>query len=467
MAASATDRLQQVGLSTATTLSAPGYTTGGTGITVGSTTNWPTATGVTFAIDTVTIVNGVEVQDAGSYNEYVGTVATGTTVTNVSWADGNGDRNYSAGSTTRVYIPVSKTRENRIVTWGLVNHDQVGNHKDLTGSNSKTVLGLTDGASTVNNLRVTAAATTVSPTLTAEGTDSNVDVTISPKGTGVVRVDGSVPRSFFALYDFIESGCVLSGTGYGTTLNWSLTSGVVWIGGKRLTVAATTGTVTASKDTYFDLLDPGSGTVATLVNTGGNIVANNAASPALAASSVRLGIIVSGAGSIAAATSVNQGQETMLLPIASSVPYAVTDSLGNLICPRDPQRKVLGYRQILANQTGIGTSATQVTGLSLPIIVPANRKVHIKVFAWAVDNSGAGNTTTLTIWDGTVGAGTQVGASILKQSAAASGTFQIAEIELTPSATSKTYNIGLHGSAGTTGIYASAGNVSFAKVELA
>ena len=190
MAASATDRLQQVGLSTATTLSAPGYTTGGTGITVGSTTNWPTATGVTFAIDTVTIVNGVEVQDAGSYNEYVGTVATGTTVTNMSWADGNGDRNYSAGSTTRVYIPVSKTRENRIVTWGLVNHDQVGNHKDLTGSNSKTVLGLTDGASTVNNLRSTAAVTGANPILSAEGTDTNVGVTIASKGTGASKFTG-------------------------------------------------------------------------------------------------------------------------------------------------------------------------------------------------------------------------------------------------------------------------------------
>jgi len=190
MAASATDRLQQVGLSTATTLSAPGYTTGGTGITVGSTTNWPTATGVTFAIDTVTIVNGVEVQDAGSYNEYVGTVATGTTVTNMSWADGNGDRNYSAGSTTRIYIPVSKTRENRIVTWGLVNHDQVGNHKDLTGSNSKTVLGITDGASTVNNLRATAATTGNNPTISAEGTDSNVGVTIASKGTGASKFTG-------------------------------------------------------------------------------------------------------------------------------------------------------------------------------------------------------------------------------------------------------------------------------------
>ena len=136
----ATDKFMKVGMSTATTLSAPGYTIGNTSITVGSTTNWPTDTGITFAIDTVTVVNGVEVQDAGSYNEYVGTVATGTTITNVAWADGDGNKNYSAGSTTRVYIPVSKTRENRLVDGMLVEHKQTGAHGTVT-ADSITVTG--------------------------------------------------------------------------------------------------------------------------------------------------------------------------------------------------------------------------------------------------------------------------------------------------------------------------------------
>jgi hypothetical protein len=46
------DKLMKVGSpGTATTLSAPGYTIAGTSINVASTTNWPTDTGVVFAID--------------------------------------------------------------------------------------------------------------------------------------------------------------------------------------------------------------------------------------------------------------------------------------------------------------------------------------------------------------------------------------------------------------------------------
>lgn len=125
---------------TATTLSVPGYTVGDTSITVGSTSNWSTDTGVAFAIDQAQVVNGVEVQAPGTYNEYVGTVASGTSVSNVSWVTGSGDRNYSAGALTRVYIPVSATRENRIVDWGLAHANQDGTLKN----NSVTTAAILD-----------------------------------------------------------------------------------------------------------------------------------------------------------------------------------------------------------------------------------------------------------------------------------------------------------------------------------
>lgn len=122
---------------------------------------------------------------------------------------------------------------------------------------------------------------------------------------------GTFPRSLMlgaseTIGNFVASGGVLAGSGYGSTLGWTLSAGVVYINGNRYTIASTSGNVTASKDTYFDVLLPVSGTVATLVNTGGNIVANNATAPALAANSVRLGFIVSGASSIAASTSIKQ-----------------------------------------------------------------------------------------------------------------------------------------------------------------
>lgn len=148
---------------TATTLSAPGYTVGDTSITVGSTSNWPTDTGVAFAIDQAQVVNGVEVQVPGTYNEYVGTVASGTSVSNVSWATGSGDRNYSAGALTRVYIPVSATRENRIVDWGLAHANQDGTLKttavqaalntNQVGSTDWTILATTPTLQSSNGQR--------------------------------------------------------------------------------------------------------------------------------------------------------------------------------------------------------------------------------------------------------------------------------------------------------------------------
>jgi hypothetical protein len=156
-----------------------------------------------------------------------------------------------------------------------------------------------------------------------------------------VFANGDIPINLLANYsagksNYVESGCVITGTAYGSTLAWSMTSGVVWINGRRYTVSAASGTVTASRDTYFDVLEPVSGSVATLVNTGGNIVTNNAASPTLAANSIRIGTVVSGASSIAASTSIGQGGFANTVPVISSQILKGFDSLGNLVYPKGP-----------------------------------------------------------------------------------------------------------------------------------
>lgn len=130
MAADVNDYFQKVGMATATTLSAPGYTTGATSINVGSTTNWPTTTGVTFAIDETETVDGEEVRVSGTYNVFRGTVNTATQVTNVTYVGGDANRNYSAGATTRVYILVSSYRDNRLVDGILTEHNQDGTHDE-------------------------------------------------------------------------------------------------------------------------------------------------------------------------------------------------------------------------------------------------------------------------------------------------------------------------------------------------
>jgi len=133
---------------TATTLAAPGHSVSGTTITVASTTNWPTDTGVVFAIRQVDS-DGVLV--AGTYTEWRGTVS-GSTITNMTLEYGT-DQVYPAGSTTQVYIPVSADRDNRIVDGILVEHDQDGTHSDITATS------VTATSGTFTSLTVTGTAT--------------------------------------------------------------------------------------------------------------------------------------------------------------------------------------------------------------------------------------------------------------------------------------------------------------------
>lgn len=211
----------------------------------------------------------------------------------------------------------------------------------------------------------------------------------------IPATEGSLP--------FVSSGLVWSGDSYGSTRAASMTSGRIRVNTTFLAISAVTARVfTASKDTYVDVLDNLDGT-GTLVYTE---VSNNAASPALASNSTRIAIIVTGASSIANAGSVNQGEENKVLPIASSVAYAVTDSLGNLICPRDPNKILLGYREITANVNA--AALAQITGLSMPIIVPTGRKVALimQPSAWLSDTNAV--VPQISIWDGTVSSGTEL-----------------------------------------------------------
>lgn len=57
-------------------------------------------------------------------------------------------------------------------------------------TNGVTVLGVTATASAVNDLNLANAATGNSPSLTAEGTDTNIGVNLVPKGTGTVKANG-------------------------------------------------------------------------------------------------------------------------------------------------------------------------------------------------------------------------------------------------------------------------------------
>lgn len=472
MAASANDLLVKTGEGTATTLSSPGYTIGATSVTVVSTTNWPTDTGVIFAIDTAEIVNGEQVQVAGTYCEFEGVVTGATTIASVDLITGT-PQNYSAGALTRVYIPLSSEVQNRMVDALLVSHDQDGTMIDsLPLTTPKVTTSINDAsgneviktpatASAVNEITVTNSATGVAPSISATGGDSAIDLNLRGKGLAKTVTIGVGATKIFP-YDYVVSGCVWSGDAYASTRNASMTAGVVVINGNPVTVALVTArSFTASRDTYIDVLDNGNGT-GLLVYTE---VTNNAASPALASNSIRIGIIVTGASNIANVGSVNQGEETKVLPIASSVPYAVTDSLGNLICPRDPNRKVLGYRQIVSNFSTAATSATQITGLSCPVIIPTGRKIRVTYHCWNQATSNAGSGVTVELWDGVVLSGAKIQQTSSTSPSANQGWGATLTAMFTATG-SKTYNLGVSTNAGTLTLNAGATTPAFVLVEL-
>lgn len=358
---------------------------------------------------------------------FTGIVDTGgAQITGVKWTRGT-NADHTAGVTIVDYV--SGTGNNMITKGLLVSHDQDGTLKD----------GAVDSASVLASNVVT----------TAKILDANVtEAKLTHRPSEYV-------------FNHVASGCVWSGDAYGSTRVASMTAGVVYISGIRVSVSAVTSrTFTASRDTYVDVDSTG-----TLTYTE---VTNNAASPSLASNSIRLGIIITGASNIANVGSVNQGQEDKVLPIASSIAYAVTDSLGNQICPRSSQPTLLGYRQITAS-LGYGTGNNQIVGLSLPVNFSAShvgRKVKISLVAGEFYNSGI-NLARATIWDGTVGSGTQLASADIDSYAATAGAPLYVERIITISASGlKTYNAGMLAGAGTATIVAATNAPACIKVEL-
>lgn len=398
---------------------------------------------------------------------FTGTVDTaGTQITGVVWTR-NSNAAHSGGVTIVDYV--TGTGHNMFTKGLLVAHNQDGTHKTgllLTTPKVATSINDTNGneiiktpatGSAVNEITVTNAAAGTPPTIAATGNDSVIFLNLKGKGLGGKVTIGVGSASIFA-YDYVVSGCVWTADSVGVNLNASATAGVVVINGNPITVAAVTAhAVTLNVDTYIDILDNGDGTGLYVYTTS----ATNAASQTLASNSIRI-CIIQAAATITATTKVNQGQEDRVFPIASSIAYTVTDSLGNLICPRDPNRKILGYRQITANITG--TSITQAVGLTCPVIVPTGRKVKVSS-AVTTSNDGV-NTNTLSLWDGVVNSGTQIQAASTYIASGTGQEFLHPAIIVTPSSSSKTYNAGLAASANTMTVVASSTRPAYIMVEL-
>jgi len=289
--------------------------------------------------------------------------------------------------------------------------------------------------------------------LTAEEMNNLVE-NIESLAAGTGFTAGSIPNSAMALnaqpqqiasdtgYDFVRSGLVITGDSYGSTRAASMTAGIVYINGIRIPVSAVVArTYTASRDTYIDVNSSG-----TVVYTE---VTNNAASPALSANSIRIGIVVTGASNIANVGSINQGQETKLLPVASSIYYTVTDSLGNLICCRDPQHRTLSVRRRTTQFSTSSSTAQLVTGLTAPVIIPTGRKYKARLNVTQILNNTSGQYAESALWEGTIGSGAMLAAQSARMGTAsmdASGNCE--SVPTTPGSSNPTINAAFRNPAG-------------------
>jgi len=126
----------------------------------------------------------------------------------------------------------------------------------------------------------------------------------------------------------------------------------------------------------------------------------------------------------------------------------------------------LGYAQITSDFTTTSTTAVQVTGLSVTVTIPAGgRRVKITAYTTTV-SSNTSAVTIITLWDGAVVSGTQIGQANRNTINTASNNDQLMCMAIvTPAAGSKTYNVGLHTTAGTATLGAAANGPAFILVE--
>lgn len=129
----------------------------------------------------------------------------------------------------------------------------------------------------------------------------------------------------------------------------------------------------------------------------------------------------------------------------------------------------LGYAQITSNVTSTSSPGAQLTGLTVSVTIPSGgRKIKITVYGLALFNSATSPNYGISLWDGTVGSGTQIQAAQFNNtwtSGSALTTPVTLVAVVTPSAGSKTYNVGGFTSSGTMSLAASSTSPAFILVE--
>lgn len=126
----------------------------------------------------------------------------------------------------------------------------------------------------------------------------------------------------------------------------------------------------------------------------------------------------------------------------------------------------LGYSQITTTTAFVTSStAVAVSGLSVTVTVPAGgRRVKVTFQCRNLQNTSAGY-VNVSLWDGTVGSGTQIAAAQAFSTGSNQGQYGCCIAIVTPSAGTKTYSVGLQTTAGSATIEAATTFPAFILVE--
>jgi hypothetical protein len=148
---------------------------------------------------------------------------------------------------------------------------------------------ITPTASAVNYLNLTGAATGAAPTISAAGSDANINLTFTPKGTGVVTTTSITLSNTLTTAAYTET-IVASGT-VGASATLAITAGTVLTATLTSATACTFTMPTATAGKSFTLLlkQPAAGTPTTATFTGVKWNANGA--PTITATLGKLDII--------------------------------------------------------------------------------------------------------------------------------------------------------------------------------
>lgn len=201
MAADINDKLRKYKSLFSTTLSGGIGTGTGDTITPATVTGLPTDTAISLTFDRV---DSGGVPTPAKLERIKGIVNGGNFIDYLRGRDNTTEQAHIGGAVIEMVWNAEDW--NDMIDWALTQHNQDGTHSDITAdsvtttslnissindTNGNEAIKIPATSSAVNEVTVTNAATGNAPTIEATGDDTNIDLVIKGKGTGVISVAGT------------------------------------------------------------------------------------------------------------------------------------------------------------------------------------------------------------------------------------------------------------------------------------